>query len=248
MGSKKKQCYVVVNGRKPGIYTSWLGEGGAAEQVAGFPGAKYKGFYSREEAMDWLTQLPGETLPAALPSEEPEDDDLISDRIIIYTDGGARTNPGIGGYGVVLKHKAHRKELSGGFRLTTNNRMEILACIEGLRALKRKSDVVLFSDSQYVVNSMSKGWARRWKAQGWMRKGGNRAENPDLWQQLLDLCDYHKVEFRWLKGHNGTAENERCDQLATEAAKGTDLAIDTVYESPKPQQPSLPYSTNPSIT
>jgi len=240
MGSKKKQYYAVAKGHEPGIYSCWFGEGGAAEQVQGFPEASYKGFHTHDEALDWLTKCSVETrtVRAPVPAELPRvsklnDHDLTSEKIVIYTDGGALTNPGTGGYGVVLRHRSHRKELSGGFRLTTNNRMEILACIEGLRALKRESDVVIYSDSQYVVNSMSKGWAKRWRAQGWMRNRSNKAENPDLWEQLLELCGRHKVEFRWIKGHNGAADNERCDELATEAAKQNDLPADTVYEDSK---------------
>lgn len=272
MSNKKKQYYVVVNGRKPGIYSKWFGVGEAAEQVEGFPEASYKGFYTRDEAINWLKEFPIETLLKLAPNlveyvisnkvESPtliqsssqvlqnertnDDNDLISEKIVIYTDGGALTNPGVGGYGVVLKHKSHRKELSGGFRLTTNNRMEILACIEGLRALKHKSDVVVFSDSQYVVNSISKGWAKRWKSKGWMRNDKEKAENPDLWEQLLELCDYHNVEFRWLKGHNGTVENERCDQLATEAAKRKDLPADAVYENSKFEKPAPLFSASES--
>ena len=251
MSNKKKQYYVVVNGRKSGIYSKWFGVGEAAEQVEGFPEAIYKGFYTRDEAINWLKGFPIETLLKLAPnlveyvssniieptSEmapiEKRNDSLSSEKVVIYTDGGAITNPGVGGYGVVLKYKGHRKELSGGFRLTTNNRMELLACIEGLRALKHKSDVVVFSDSQYVVNGISQGWAKKWKAKGWMRNTKEKAENSDLWAQLLDLCDCHNVEFQWVKGHNGTVENERCDTLATKAAKQNDLPADVIYENGK---------------
>jgi ribonuclease HI len=150
--------------------------------------------------------------------------------VTIYTDGGCLRNPGPGGYGVVLIHGNQRKELSGGFRLTTNNRMEIIAAIEGLRALKTKCKVTLYSDSQYLVNAMTKGWARRWQANDWMRNEEERALNPDLWEQLLDLCSQHEVEFVWIRGHTGNAENERCDKLCKEAAKCEDLSVDVVYE------------------
>lgn len=274
MSNKKKQYYVVVNGRKPGIYSKWFGVGEAAEQVEGFPEAVYKGFYTRDEAISWLKEFPIETLLRLAPnlveyvtkdkslsvpltpmqltpmqgtqSHRTTDDDLSQEKVIIYTDGGAIGNPGAGGYGVVLKYKGHRKELSGGFRLTTNNRMEILACVEGLRALKHKSDVIVYSDSQYVVNSMSKGWAKRWKAKGWMRNDKEKAENPDLWEQLLELCTYHNVEFRWVKGHNGTVENERCDQLAMEAARKKDLPADVVYENSKPKRFASLFSASES--
>src|SRR4029079_7170129 len=116
-------------------------------------------------------------------------------RVEIYTDGACTGNPGPGGYGVVLLHREQKKELSAGYRLTTNNRMEILACIAGLRALKEPCDVVIYSDSKYVVNAMTKSWALRWKSQGWKRKEKNGefrdALNPDLWTEMLELCDRH---------------------------------------------------------
>ncbi len=150
--------------------------------------------------------------------------------VIIYTDGGAIGNPGPGGYGVVLLSGKHRRELSGGFRLTTNNRMELTAAIEALKALKSTSKATLHSDSQYLVNGISKGWAKKWRANGWMRNKKDPALNPDLWQQLLELCEKHDVTFVWVKGHAGIAENERCDQLTQEAIKSGNLAIDAAYE------------------
>src|SRR5262245_37502481 len=146
--------------------------------------------------------------------------------VVIYTDGACLGNPGPGGYGVVLLHGKHRKEFSRGYRLTTNNRMEILACIIGLRALKEPSAVSLYSDSQYVINSMTKGWARGWKKKDWMRND-QPVPNADLWRQMLELCDRHKVKFNWVRGHSGNKENERCDQLARQASLGFDMAIDS---------------------
>jgi ribonuclease HI len=151
-------------------------------------------------------------------------------QVTLYTDGGCLGNPGPGGYGVVLLYNSNRKELSGGFRHTTNNRMEIYAAIAGLSALKEPCHVTLFSDSQYLVNAIEKGWARRWKANGWKRNPKEKAINPDLWEKLLALCDVHQVEFRWLRGHAGASENERCDELATEAASSGNLLVDEVYE------------------
>jgi ribonuclease HI len=148
----------------------------------------------------------------------------------IYTDGGCSNNPGPGGYGVILLYKKHRKELSGGFRLTTNNRMEILAAIKGLEALKERCRVTVFSDSQYLVNAIENGWALRWQSNGWRRNRKEKAINPDLWERLLDLCSRHEVRFQWIRGHAGTEENERADQLATGAVQGPDLAIDEIYE------------------
>ncbi len=150
--------------------------------------------------------------------------------VAIYTDGGALRNPGPGGYGVILEYKGHRRELTGGFRRTTNNRMELMAAIEGLRALKEPCRVTLYSDSRYLVDAMEKGWARRWKAQGWMRTKKAPALNADLWEALLRLCDRHDVHFVWVKGHDGHPENERCDHLAREAARRADLPPDEGYE------------------
>jgi len=150
--------------------------------------------------------------------------------VTLYTAGACSKNPGPGGYGVVLLYDSHRKELSKGFRKTTNNRMEILAAIAGLEALKEPCRVTLYSDSQYLVNAVEKGWVRRWQANGWMRNKTERAVNPDLWERLLALCSIHQVQFKWLRGHAGHEENERCDELATSAARGPNLEIDEVYE------------------
>lgn len=152
--------------------------------------------------------------------------------VIVYTDGACTGNPGPGGYGVVLLYGDHRRELSGGFRRTTNNRMELMGPIEGLQALNQSCRVTLHSDSQYVVEGIEKGWAKRWRGNGWMRNKRERAVNPDLWGKLLDLCETHDVEFRWVRGHAGDVENERCDQLAVEAAHRKDLPVDEGYETP----------------
>ena len=149
--------------------------------------------------------------------------------VTIYTDGGALGNPGPGAYGVVLLCSGHRKELSGGFNCTTNNRMELLACITALEALKRPCRVTLHSDSKYVVDGIEKGWADRWRANGWKRNKKDQAINPDLWGRLLDLCDKHQVTFRWVKGHAGTPENERCDQLVQAKAHESNLPDDENY-------------------
>jgi len=152
----------------------------------------------------------------------------------IYTDGACSNNPGPGGYGVVMLYNSHRKELSGGYRKTTNNRMELLAAIAGLETLKEPCRVRLYSDSQYLVNAMELGWARSWQAKGWRRSKKEKALNPDLWERLLELCKIHKVEFEWVRGHAGHPENERCDDLATAAVRSPDLAIDEVYEKTSP--------------
>ena len=140
--------------------------------------------------------------------------------VIIYTDGACITNPGPGGYGVVLLYGKHRIELSGGYKLTTNNRMELMAAIEGLKALKEPCNVKLYSDSRYVVDGMDLGWAKKWKENNWRRTKSKKAINTDLWDQLLSQCEKHKVEFIWVRGHAGNKENERCDQLAKQASTG----------------------------
>jgi len=155
----------------------------------------------------------------------------MNEPVKMYTDGACKGNPGPGGYGVVLLSGERRKELSGGFRKTTNNRMELLACIEGLRSLKRPCAVELTSDSSYVVNAIEKGWAKRWRSKGWNLSPSKPAKNSDLWKQLLDLCAEHTVSFHWVKGHAGHPENERCDALAGEACHLKDLPADLAFET-----------------
>lgn len=147
--------------------------------------------------------------------------------IRIYTDGASRGNPGPGGYGTVLLAGPYRKELSEGFRKTTNNRMELLAVIKGLEALKKEgSEVLVYSDSKYVVDAVEKGWI--W---GWVKKGFKGKKNEDLWRRFLEIYKKHKVKFQWVKGHAGNTENERCDQLAVQAAALPSLPADQGYES-----------------
>ena len=155
----------------------------------------------------------------------------MNESVEIYTDGACKGNPGPGGYGVVLLSGGRRKELSGGFRKTTNNRMELLACIEGLRSLKRPCTVVLTSDSSYVVNAIEKGWAKRWRSKSWMLSPGKPAKNSDLWKQLLELCAEHTVKFHWVKGHAGHPENECCDVLAVAATQLKELPADPGFEN-----------------
>jgi ribonuclease HI len=149
----------------------------------------------------------------------------------MYTDGGCIGNPGPGGYGVVMLCEGHRKELSGGYKLTTNNRMEIMAAIVGLESLTTKCEVTLYSDSKYLVDAMMQGWAERWKKNGWYRNKKEKALNPDLWERMLKLCKHHKVEFIWVKGHAGNKENERCDVLCRQAAYQKHLPSDENYEN-----------------
>ena len=140
-------------------------------------------------------------------------------KVELFTDGACSGNPGPGGWGAILRYNGVEKELSGGEANTTNNRMELSAVIFGLKALKEPCEVALYSDSQYVCNALKLGWAKKWRAQGWMRNKKEPALNPELWGELLDLCDKHNVEVNWVKGHAGHPENERCDRLAVAAAK-----------------------------
>lgn len=158
-------------------------------------------------------------------------------KVIIYTDGACLGNPGPGGYGVVLLFGDHRKEITGGFRLTTNNRMEMMAAIVGLESLKGTCSVTLYSDSQYLVEAVNKGWAARWRANGWRRNKRERAVNPDLWGRLLDLCSRHRIEFVWVRGHSGNPENERCDKLSRQAASQPGLPDDTGYLQNQVEEP-----------
>jgi ribonuclease HI len=144
----------------------------------------------------------------------------------IYTDGACSGNPGPGGYGVILKSGENVRELSAGFKMTTNNRMELRAVIVGLEALKEKCRVKVYSDSKYIVDAIENGWAKRWRANNWYRNKKEKALNPDLWDQLLDLVSCHYVDFHWVKGHAGHLENERCDELAVAATTGKNLLDD----------------------
>ena len=139
--------------------------------------------------------------------------------VCIYTDGACSGNPGPGGYGVILSWNGIEKELSGGAPETTNNRMELQAVIAGLQALKEPCEVDLYTDSRYIVDAMTLGWAARWRANNWMRNKTGKALNPDLWQQVLDLCRVHTVTFHWVKGHADNPKNIRCDQLAVEQSR-----------------------------
>jgi ribonuclease HI len=154
-------------------------------------------------------------------------------QVIIYTDGACSGNPGPGGYGVLLQYGSVSRELSAGYRRTTNNRMEILGCIAGLQALKERCEVLIYSDSSYVVNAMTQSWAVRWRENGWKRREKGQwkeALNADLWLLMLELCEKHVVTFQWVRGHNGNRGNERCDELARQAA-AAGMLVDEGYET-----------------
>lgn len=225
----KKKYYAVASGRSRGIYTDWPT---AEAQVKGFAGAKYKSFASEAEARAWLAEpeygrrpeRPAAPAPAAPLPRHPED-------IVVHTDGGCLNNPGPGGYGIVIEADGERRELSGGFRLTTNNRMEMMAAIVALTELRgSRRPIHLYSDSSYLVNAIVKGWAKKWRKNGWLKADGQAALNSDLWQQLLELLAGLAVEFHWLKGHAGHEQNERCDRLAVAMARRPDLPADEPYE------------------
>ena len=139
--------------------------------------------------------------------------------VTIYTDGACSGNPGPGGWGAILMYGPHRKELSGGEGQTTNNRMELTGVITALEALKEPCTVELYSDSKYVIDGLEKGWAKGWRARGWVKSDKKPALNPDLWGRLLDLCGYHTVNLHWVKGHAENEYNNRCDELAVAESK-----------------------------
>ena len=139
--------------------------------------------------------------------------------VTLYTDGACSGNPGPGGWGAILEYEGHRKELSGGEASTTNNRMELTAVIRGLQALKESCVVELYSDSKYVIDGLSKGWAVSWQKNGWRKADKKPALNPDLWEQLLELTAKHEMRYHWVKGHADNPNNNRCDELAVEQWK-----------------------------
>ena len=150
---------------------------------------------------------------------------------MVYSDGGARFNPGPGGYGVIIVEDGRPRELSGGYRHTTNNRMELMGCIVALTALAGlDKPIVVHTDSQYVVNGISKGWAKSWRKRGWLKADRQPALNADLWGRLLDLLEGREVAFQWVRGHSGHPENERCDELAVSSSALSGLPVDEGYE------------------
>ncbi len=149
--------------------------------------------------------------------------------VTVYTDGACSGNPGPGGYGVVMLSGDKRRELSQGYRSTTNNRMELLSVIVALESLNRPCRVRIYSDSQYVVNAVTKGWVYSWQKKGWRKADKKPALNVDLWERLLPLLEKHDVHFEWVRGHNNVVENEVCDQLAVEASRSSNLLEDSGF-------------------
>jgi len=152
------------------------------------------------------------------------------DKLEIWTDGACSGNPGSGGYAALLKNNGQVKEIASGFAHTTNNRMEIMAAIAALESLDKQCNITIYSDSKYLVDAMSLGWAKKWQANGWMRTKKDKAINSDLWQRLLDLCAKHTVRFVWVKGHSANRENKRCDEIAEAITHVPDLPEDKGYK------------------
>lgn len=149
----------------------------------------------------------------------------------IYTDGACSSNPGPGGYGAILKYGNYTREISGGYRTTTNNRMELMGIIKSLGELKRPCIIQLYSDSRYIVDAMTKGWVANWIKNNWRRSDGSPAKNVDLWKRIIELSRPHRITWIWVKGHSDNELNSRCDQLAVQASKGEDLEVDSVFEN-----------------
>ena len=224
----RKKFYAVRRGHRTGIFTEWFGPQGAQTQVNGFAGAQYRGFATRAEAQAFLEALSDSEKPASIHETSSIE---VAPQVVVFTDGGAIGNPGPGGYGVViLLLDGERQELSGGYRWTTNNRMELMACITALEHLNTELPITLYSDSRYMVDAINKRWAIGWRKRGWKKADGQPAKNPDLWERLLRCLETRQVTFRWVKGHAGQEWNERCDRLAGQAMSQTDLPADTGYE------------------
>ena len=226
----KKKFYAVAVGRECGIFTDWAT---AEKQVKGFPAAKFKSFPSEKQAEEWL-ENPVYASKKRSTEKKNKPEDLYRaepGEIIIFTDGGALNNPGPGGYGVVVVADGTMRELSGGFRLTTNNRMEMMAAIVALTEVQGcDKRIKLFSDSSYLVNGITKGWVQKWQTNGWKKSDGMAVLNIDLWTQLIELKKNLDVTFCWVKGHAGNEGNERCDRLAVAAAKQSPQVVDVGYE------------------
>lgn len=188
----------------------------------------------RDDVIKWIKLVSKKPIDIsytpASPNDEPDQKVQEIPEISLFSDGGADPNPGKGGFGIILDYKGRRKEFCQGYKLTTNNRMEIMGVIYGLKKLKKKAIVQVFTDSKYLVDAITLGWAQKWKANNWFRNNKTKASNYDLWDELLSLIDNQEsVTFNWIKGHNGHPDNERCDALATFAINGDNLIEDEGY-------------------
>ncbi len=226
----KKKYYAVAEGRSSGVFTDWST---CEKQVKGFAGAKYKSFATEQLAQEWLKNplYEKKAKSDSKVGKKVAVEDAPPGSIVVYTDGGSINNPGPGGYGIVIDEEGDQSEMSGGFRLTTNNRMEMMAAVVALGVVtKRQKPVHLYSDSSYLVNGIAKGWARKWRTKGWRKSDGQPVLNIDLWQKLLALLEDCSVTFHWVKGHAGNPLNERCDTLAVAAARKPPTEVDVEYE------------------
>jgi ribonuclease HI len=160
--------------------------------------------------------------------------------ITIFTDGACSGNPGPGGYGVVILANGQRQELSQGYLKTTNNRMEMMAAIQALESLNVAGQITLHTDSRYLIDAVEKGWAKKWRAKGWMRNKRDKALNPDLWDRLLTLLEARPVSWNWVRGHTGNRENERCDRLAVAASRAANRIPDEGFDNPRHPGPRAP--------
>ncbi|PIE74740.1 MAG: ribonuclease HI [Deltaproteobacteria bacterium] len=227
MGQKK--WYAVRKGYKTGIYKSWFGEDGAKKQVDGYKGAQYKGFTNINDAENFMSGKSG----LSVSHKNSENSHHINENmIIVYTDGGCINNPGAGGYGAVIIKNGIVHKLSGGRRYTTNNRMEMLACIKALEYLKlEKREIVVYTDSAYIVNAVNKKWLFSWQKNNFIKSDGKEVLNRDLWIEILKYLNLLNVKLRWVKGHSGIEYNEICDKLANSEARKNSSERDKWFES-----------------
>ena len=210
-----KKFYAIANGRTTGVVESW---DECKKSTQGFSRAKFKGFDTREEAVRWLNtdKIPLDSQPTRIKNVTRNTTDYI-----IYTDGSCLKNPGPGGYAAIIidTYSKNMKEISGGAIATTNNRMELSAAIEALKILPENSDIILYTDSQYLQNAFIQNWLINWKINGWKTATGKEVANKDLWVELDRLVKKHHIDWQWVKGHNNVKYNERCDVLANTEAK-----------------------------
>jgi len=150
-------------------------------------------------------------------------------KLEIWTDGACAVNPGPGGFGIVFEYQGQKWEKAGGFRLTTNNRMEIMGALVALEILPEKCKAIIYTDSQYLFNSIMKGWAKKWRSKSWKKKGNKMVPNSDLWEKMLQLCANNEVEFKWIRGHSSNVDHNRCDRMAESAARKPNLPVDEGY-------------------
>ena len=214
MGGKMKKYYAIMNGRTIGIVTTWEECKNATQ---GFSNAQFKGFDTKEEAENYLNHNKKNTVPK--PSQGKVHPKKNTD-YIIYTDGSCLKNPGPGGYAAIIidTYSKKIKEVSGGDADTTNNRMELSAAIAALSVIPKQSNIVIYTDSQYMKNAFTSGWLKNWKISNWKTSSGSAVKNVDLWRSLDDLVSQFNIEWNWVKGHSNVEYNERCDELANKEA------------------------------